>query len=151
MSESEQCPKCESKLSPRLSTGRIVCTKCGWSDRPRSVEAEPQPSPGGVSEALSNIKGVLGDALDGAIDRERERRDREEERNESARKTKKPFTNGLGYAVICLGFLTSIQFFAAGDRLSRSGLTLTDLRSQGGQTVAEAYYQEIGCWICIFS
>ena len=42
MSEPEQCPKCESKLSPRLSSGRIVCVKCGWSDRPSTPTPEKE-------------------------------------------------------------------------------------------------------------
>ena len=138
MSELETCPKCESKLPPRLSSGRIVCSKCGWCDRPSKDEVKPDIA----NEALTNLKGVLNNALDGAINRERSRIDNDSvqakvPRNLSAMK-------GLGYAVIGLGFLTSTQFFAAGDRLSRSGQTLTDLRSQGGQTVSEAYYQEIG-------
>jgi ribosomal protein L40E len=32
------CPKCEANLPPRLSSGRLVCSKCGWSDSPRKVE-----------------------------------------------------------------------------------------------------------------
>jgi hypothetical protein len=34
MAEIEKCPKCEAQLPSRFSTGRLVCTKCGWSDRP---------------------------------------------------------------------------------------------------------------------
>jgi ribosomal protein S27AE len=33
--ESENCPKCEAKLPLRLFTGRLVCSKCGWTDRPK--------------------------------------------------------------------------------------------------------------------
>jgi ribosomal protein S27AE len=33
----EQCPKCEQKLgAPLKATGRQVCAKCGWTNKPRS-------------------------------------------------------------------------------------------------------------------
>jgi hypothetical protein len=33
----EQCPKCEYKLgAPLKATGRQVCAKCGWTNKPRS-------------------------------------------------------------------------------------------------------------------
>ena len=33
----EQCPKCSHRLNPPLKTsGRQVCVKCGWSDKPRN-------------------------------------------------------------------------------------------------------------------
>jgi len=33
----ENCPSCHSKLPPPFqSSGRVVCTKCGWSNRPKS-------------------------------------------------------------------------------------------------------------------
>jgi hypothetical protein len=107
VSESENCPKCESKLSPRLSTGRVVCTNCGWSDRPRSVEPDgwDDPKLGVANGVLTNIKGALSNALDGAIEGEVQRREREERRNELARKNKKPFTHGLGSSFLILGLL----------------------------------------------
>ena len=41
MTESKECPKCEAKLPPMFSTGRLVCTKCGWSDRPnKSIHSD---------------------------------------------------------------------------------------------------------------
>ncbi|HEY9640706.1 MAG TPA: hypothetical protein V6C57_09485 [Coleofasciculaceae cyanobacterium] len=47
----EQCPNCSHKLHPPLkASGRQVCVKCGWSNRPYSgqlveqrVEAAPLP------------------------------------------------------------------------------------------------------------
>jgi hypothetical protein len=36
ISELESCPKCSSKLPPRFATGRVVCSKCGWSNQPKS-------------------------------------------------------------------------------------------------------------------
>lgn len=37
MSESENCPKCDSVLPPRYATGRVVCKKCGWTDQPQAA------------------------------------------------------------------------------------------------------------------
>jgi hypothetical protein len=31
----DDCPRCNSKLSPALLSGRIVCRGCGWSNKPR--------------------------------------------------------------------------------------------------------------------
>lgn len=55
MSELEICPKCGLKLPPRLSSGRIVCSKCGWSDRPLSVKAEAKTS----SINLTNVNATI--------------------------------------------------------------------------------------------
>jgi len=49
-----------------------------------------------------------------------------------------------GIVVIVLGLISSGMFLSAGSKLSKSGDRLTYLQSQGGSTVAEAYYQEIG-------
>lgn len=46
--------------------------------------------------------------------------------------------------VVVLGLLSSMNFFEAGGRLQKSGKDLTELRSKGGESVAEAYYQEVG-------
>jgi hypothetical protein len=51
---------------------------------------------------------------------------------------------GLGVVVILLGVFSSGQFFTAGGSLQRSGSSLTELRSEGGRSIAEAYYQEVG-------
>lgn len=53
---------------------------------------------------------------------------------------KKPF----GVLVIAAGVLSGILFFVAGSRLGSSATELTELRSVGGTSVAEAYYQEMG-------
>jgi hypothetical protein len=50
----------------------------------------------------------------------------------------------LGIIVIVFGLLSGGMFFNAGINLNKSGNELTQLRSRAGQTVAEAYYQEIG-------
>jgi len=50
----------------------------------------------------------------------------------------------LGALVILLGVLASGFFFSAGSKFGNSGEDLTRLRSRGGETVAEAYYQECG-------
>lgn len=36
ISQSENCPSCNSVLPLRFATGRVVCKKCGWSDQPNS-------------------------------------------------------------------------------------------------------------------
>lgn len=51
---------------------------------------------------------------------------------------------GLGAVVVVLGVLSSVNFFEAGGKLQQSGKNLTELRSKGGESVAEAYYQEVG-------
>jgi len=51
---------------------------------------------------------------------------------------------GIGILVIVLGVISSVLFFSAGNQLGTSGKELTTLRSIGGTSVADAYYQEIG-------
>ena len=48
------CPKCQTPLPPRLSSGRLVCSNCGWTDRPKKVE-EPQPEAIANREDVQNI------------------------------------------------------------------------------------------------
>lgn len=50
----------------------------------------------------------------------------------------------IGIIVILAGLISSGLFFYAGILIEISGESLTMLRSQGGNSVAEAYYQEIG-------
>jgi hypothetical protein len=40
MSESKQCPKCESQLPQKLSSSTIICRQCGWSGRMKSNSLE---------------------------------------------------------------------------------------------------------------
>jgi hypothetical protein len=37
MSEVETCPKCSARLPSRFATGRIICSRCGWTDKPKST------------------------------------------------------------------------------------------------------------------
>jgi hypothetical protein len=53
---------------------------------------------------------------------------------------KKPF----GVLIIAAGILSGILFFVAGSRLNSSATELTELKSVGGTSIAEAYYQEMG-------
>jgi ribosomal protein L37AE/L43A len=39
MSEIETCPKCSASLPSRFSTGRIICSRCGWTDKPKNTVA----------------------------------------------------------------------------------------------------------------
>lgn len=49
-----------------------------------------------------------------------------------------------GNTVIVLGVIASLLFFIGGIIILISGLELTSLRSVGGRSVAESYYQEMG-------
>lgn len=50
----------------------------------------------------------------------------------------------IGIVVLICGLLSGIVFFVAGFNLSAASTHMTDLRSVGGNSVAEAYYQEAG-------
>lgn len=54
MSESENCPKCDSVLPPRYATGRVVCKKCGWTDQPQAASVSNV-----AREQLSHSLGTL--------------------------------------------------------------------------------------------
>jgi hypothetical protein len=54
------------------------------------------------------------------------------------------FMKGLGGVVIVIGILSFVNFSEAGKKLQQSGQELTELRSQGGTSVAEVYYQGVG-------
>jgi DNA-binding helix-hairpin-helix protein with protein kinase domain len=44
--ELKNCPQCETELHPPLkSSGRQVCTSCGWSNIKRDSEADSEPQP----------------------------------------------------------------------------------------------------------
>lgn len=60
----ETCPKCNHRLGPPLKTsGRQVCMKCGWSDRPRQNAVE-QAKPAKPARDLSpeEIQKILSQA-----------------------------------------------------------------------------------------
>ena len=50
----------------------------------------------------------------------------------------------LASAIVGLGVASANMLFEASERIYESGFDLMFLRSVGGETVAEAYYQEIG-------
>lgn len=50
----------------------------------------------------------------------------------------------LGILTIVIGIISGILFFKGGFALSAEGTELTNLRSVGGNTVAEEYYQTMG-------
>ena len=50
----------------------------------------------------------------------------------------------LGVLVLIAGILSGLMFFVAGSKLSMASTEITDIRSVGGTSVAEAYYQETG-------
>lgn len=59
----EICPQCNRKLgAPLKSSGRQVCMKCGWSDRPRQVS---QPTTEKAPElSFVDIQKLLGKAAE---------------------------------------------------------------------------------------
>ena len=50
----------------------------------------------------------------------------------------------LGLIIIFLGIISGVVFFVSGNLMGSTGSTMTDLQSQAGNTVAEAYYQNVG-------
>lgn len=50
----------------------------------------------------------------------------------------------IGGIVIVLGIIAGILLFSAGSAMNSHGAELTKLQSEAGNTIAEAYYQEIG-------
>lgn len=60
MSESAVCPRCSSNLPPRFGTGRIVCGRCGWTDKPKNapipeVEEKQLPEANSSADLLLQI------------------------------------------------------------------------------------------------
>jgi len=55
----EQCPKCNYRLGlPLKSSGRQVCAKCGWTDKPRQKLAD---QPAGTKPAGTKPAGTQPD------------------------------------------------------------------------------------------
>jgi hypothetical protein len=50
----------------------------------------------------------------------------------------------MGILTILLGIISCIMFFQAGSHLNDNGKEMKQLKSQGGTSLAEAYYQDIG-------
>lgn len=50
----------------------------------------------------------------------------------------------LGFIIITLGMISGVVFFVSGNLIGSTGSTMTVLQSQAGNTVAEAYYQNVG-------
>ena len=63
----ENCPKCEKKLPPPFkSSGRQVCSKCAWTDKPRPkairpVESENNTSFSSQEEVLESSESIQQD------------------------------------------------------------------------------------------
>ena len=57
----------------------------------------------------------------------------------------------MAIIVLLLGLISGVLFFNAGSILHDSGKALTTLRSVGGETVAEAYYQKMGSYGIAYS
>jgi len=50
----------------------------------------------------------------------------------------------LGVLVLASGILSGVILFVAGSSLSKASQDMSEIRSIGGTSVAEAYYQEAG-------
>jgi hypothetical protein len=50
----------------------------------------------------------------------------------------------IGILVVALGLASGYLFYKAGGRLKEEGAELTSLRSVGGNSIAESYYQSMG-------
>lgn len=50
----------------------------------------------------------------------------------------------FGVLVLIAGIVSGVMFFVAGSNLSKASTEMTGLRSVGGTSVAEAYYQGTG-------
>lgn len=50
----------------------------------------------------------------------------------------------MGIAIICLGILSGIIFFSAGNHLQHTGDDMKTLMSESGTSLAEVYYQDVG-------
>ena len=60
----ESCPKCSHRLGPPLkSSGRQVCMKCGWSNRPRKA-ATPTQNPPQKDLSPIEIQKILAQATE---------------------------------------------------------------------------------------
>jgi len=53
--QQEICPQCSSKLGPPLkSSGRQVCVKCGWTDKPKGTpSSQRDEAPRAISASVS--------------------------------------------------------------------------------------------------
>jgi len=50
----------------------------------------------------------------------------------------------LGFGIIISGIISGVIFFVAGNSIGSTGQIMTEIQSQAGNTVAEAYYQNVG-------
>jgi hypothetical protein len=55
LSHQETCPKCNSRLGPPLkSSGRQICIKCGWADKPKgAISSQRDEIPRAASASVS--------------------------------------------------------------------------------------------------
>lgn len=72
-------------------------------------------------------------------------------RTEKEKREEKQKMKLIKILIIILFLAASALFFIAGRQLSISGDELTRLRSVGGTSIAEAYYQEVGRYGHAFS
>lgn len=78
----ESCPKCSHKLAPPLkSSGRQICMKCGWSDRPKGIASSKPVTQVQPREDVSplEIQKILAEATETAKNNMKPRRLQESE------------------------------------------------------------------------
>jgi len=90
----ESCPKCNHKLAPPLkSSGRQICMKCGWSDRPRGAAAGKPVTKVPLRDVSAlEIQKILAEATEKAMQNMKPRRLQE---NEDGNSPESPASNPL--------------------------------------------------------
>lgn len=63
-STADQCPKCSNQLGPPLkASGRQVCSKCGWTNKPRQAASQVHP----VDLSTDELQRMLNQAADESL------------------------------------------------------------------------------------
>jgi ribosomal protein S27AE len=81
----ETCPQCSSRLGPPLkSSGRQVCAKCGWTDKPKGTisqksEASRLVTPTAASLADYELKKLLDQAASESLNNMKPKRKQDQQ------------------------------------------------------------------------
>ena len=81
----ETCPQCSSRLRPPLkSSGRQVCAKCGWTDKPKGTasqgsEVSRSIAPTAASLADYELKKLLDQAASESLNNMKPKRKQEQQ------------------------------------------------------------------------
>jgi ribosomal protein S27AE len=95
----EICPKCSNRLGPPLkSSGRQICIKCGWTDKPKSSlslqqdEALPRAASASASLPDYELKKLLDQAASESLNNMKPKR----KQTQNSNKNKLPPLEGEG-------------------------------------------------------